>query len=118
MSLYLCVLKLKFYDCFHRQAVAVQSEAADDTPACGTDHAVVAILLALMDVRDVYLDDGGLQRADAVAQGDGCMRVGTGVEHDAVVGEPYLLHLVDELSLHIALVVLDVDVGIALLQFG
>jgi hypothetical protein len=30
---------------------------------------VVAELLALVDIRDVYLDDGRFQRADAVMQG-------------------------------------------------
>ena len=44
--------------------------------------------------------------------------VGTCVEHDAVVGEAYLLHLVDKFSLDIALVVLDSNVRILCLQLG
>ena len=79
---------------------------------------MVAELLALVDIRDVYLDDGCLQRADAVVQGYRRVGVGTSVKHDAVVGEAYLLHLVDKFSLDIALVVLDVDVRILCLQLG
>ena len=43
------------------QTVAVESEAADDALAGTADHGLVTELLALMDVGDVYLDDGTLQ---------------------------------------------------------
>lgn len=73
---------------------------------------MVAELLTLVDVRDVNLDDGAAQRADAVMQCYAGVGVGTGIEHDAVVGEPHLLHLVNELTLYVALVVLNAYVRI------
>ena len=69
----------------------------------------MAELLALMHVRDVYLDDGALQTPDAVVQRHACMGVGPSVEHDAIVAskEARLLHLVDQLALHVTLIVVD-----------
>jgi hypothetical protein len=79
---------------------------------------VVAELLALVDIGDVYLDDGSLQRTDAVVQGYRGVGVGSGIEHDAVVRKTYLLHLVDEFTLNVALEILDVHIGIFGLQLG
>ena len=44
------------------------------------------------------------------------MRVCAGVEHDAVVGESHLLQLRYQFPFDVALIVVDVDVGIALSQ--
>ena len=70
-------------------------------------------LLALVYVRDVYLDDGTLQTPDAVVQGHAGMGIGPCVEHDAVVAakEARLLHLVDQLALHVALIVVYLQLG-------
>ena len=102
----------------YSKTIGVEAEAADDATAGCRYHGMVAELFALMDVTDVDLDDGRFQRTDAVVQGNGSMRVGTSIQHDAVVGEADLLHLVDELALNVALVILDVDVGILGLQLG
>ncbi len=73
-------------------------------------------LLALVYVADVNLDDGRLQRTDAVVQGYRGVCVGSCIEHDAVVRESDLLHFVDKFTLDIALVIFDVDVGLVQLQ--
>ena len=70
---------------------------------------MVTELLTLVNVRDVYLDDWRLQRTDAVVQSYGSMGVGTCIQHNAIIGEAYLLHLIDEFALHIALEILDSD---------
>lgn len=77
---------------------------------------MVAELLTLVNIGDMHLDNGCLQRADAVVQSHRSMCIGTCVEHDTVVCKAHLLHLVDQLTLHIALEILDVHVRIALPQ--
>ena len=80
----------------------------------------MAELLSRMYIRDMHLDDRRLQRADAVVQGDARMRVGPGIQHDAVVDgrtqEPRFLQLVDQLALHVALIVVYLHVAIAFAQ--
>ena len=103
--------------CLDGQAIGVEPEATDDTTTGTADHGVVTELLALVDIRDMYLDDRALQRADAVVQGYAGMGVGTGVEHDAVaLAKARLLHLVDELTLDVALIVININVGISIAQ--
>ena len=43
------------------QSVAVHAEACDNTEAGTGDEGVVTELLALMNIRDMHLDDGCLQ---------------------------------------------------------
>ena len=76
----------------------------------------MAELLALMHIRDMHLDDRTLERADAIVQGHTGVGIGTGIENDAVERETYLLHLVDELALDIALKVANLHVRILRLQ--
>ena len=75
-------------------------------------------LLAAMNIRDMNLDDRALQRADAVVKRDTRVGIGTGIQHDAVVAliESHLLHLVDEFTFDVALIVVYLHVGIALTQ--
>ena len=55
--------------------------------------------------------------ADAVAQCDAGMRVGTGIQHDAIgLAEAGLLQTVDELAFTVALEV--VDVGLAFIALA
>ena len=98
------------------QSVAVHTETADDTEAGRGEPGVVAEVLALVHIGDMHLDDGCGDSTDAVVQGDTGVGIGTGIEHDAVVSESHLLHLVDEFSLHIALIVVYLHAGIALPQ--
>ena len=51
--------------CLDGEAVAVESEAADDAAAGTGDERVVAELLAGVNIRDVHLDDGRGDGADA-----------------------------------------------------
>ena len=41
-------------------------------------------LLALMDIREVYLDDGNLSGRNGVADGDTVMRKGSGIQDNVV----------------------------------
>ena len=74
--------------------------------------------LTLVYITDVYLDDRTFQGTDTIVQGYGGMGIGSGIEHDTVVGESHLLHLVDQLSLDIALVILQLYIRIAGTQLG
>ena len=58
---------------FDGEAVGVEAEAADDTLAGCRDEGMVAELFTLMDIGDVHLDDGALQRADAVLNPTSCI---------------------------------------------
>ena len=79
---------------------------------------MVTELFALVYIGDVYLHHGALHAADAVLQGYAGVCVGTGVEHHAVVGEPHLLQLVDQLTLYVALIVVYLHIGILGFQLG
>ena len=72
-------------------------------------------LFALVDIRDVHLDDGALETADAVVQGNTRVGVGSRIEHDAVVtaSEARFLHLVDEFAFDIALIVVYLHLRVA-----
>ena len=61
-----------------------------------------------MDVGNVHFDDGRFDGANAVAEGDARVRVGTGVQHDTVESpEASLLQVVDQFALDIALRIVD-----------
>ena len=79
----------------------------------------MAELLTLVDIGDVDLDDGTAQRADTVLQRHTGMRVGSGIQHDTIVTaeEPRLLHLINQLTLDVALIIVYLDIGEALTQF-
>jgi len=77
---------------------------------------VVTVFLTLVHITDMYLDDGTTERTDAVEERDARMGVSTGIEHDAVVREAHLLHLVDELTLDVALIITDLYIGEQFLQ--
>ena len=73
-------------------------------------------LLTLVYIRDVNLYARTLQAADAILQGDAGMGISTGVEHHAIVGEAHFLQLVDEFTLDVALVILNLHIRILSLQ--
>ena len=66
----------------------------------------------------MHLYHRALQASDAVVQRHAGMCVGPSVEHDAVIAseEARFLHLVDELALHVALVVVYLHVREPLAQ--
>ena len=79
---------------------------------------MVAELLARVDIRYMYLNDGSCDGADAVVQSHGGVGVGTRVEHYAVIAEAHLLHLVDHLALDVALEIFHLDIGKCVAQRG
>ena len=81
---------------------------------------MMAELLALVDVGYVNLHNGAFQRTDAVLQGYAGVSIGAGIEDDAVVAaeESHLLHLVNQLTLDVALEIANLYVWIILLQLG
>ena len=59
--------------------------------------------LAAVDVRDVHLDDRGVDDGDRVPDGDGRMRVGSGVDDDPGHALAQLVDGIDDLPLVVAL---------------
>ena len=98
-------------ECLNCQPIAVEAEAADDAAAGGADGAVVAELLALMHVGDMYLDYGRWHGLDGIVQRDARVRICSGIEDDAVDIEAYGVNAVDEVALVVALVVAYLHAG-------
>ncbi len=107
---------LVFQQCFEREAVGVEPETAYHAQAGARYERVVAELLALVNVGDVYLHRRAAQRAEAVLQSHAGVGVGSCVEYHAVESEAHLLQLVDKLALDVALVVVYLHVGIGRAQ--
>ena len=105
------------YQCFYGQAVRVEPETADHASASGRNHGVMAKLLALMHVGDVHLNDGDVERTNAVVQCHTGVGICAGIEHDALRAiDVGLLQAVDEKSLYVALIVGYLVIGIVLTQ--
>lgn len=79
---------------------------------------MVTELFALVDIGNVHFNDRALQRTDAVVQRHGSVGVCPRIEDDAVKGETHLLHLVNQLPLDIALVVVYLHVGVLCPKLG
>ena len=62
----------------------------------------------------MHFNYGAGDGPDTVVQGHAGVGIGARIEHDAVEVESHALHLVDEQSLHIALVVVQLHLRIAL----
>ena len=77
---------------------------------------MMAELLALVYIRDMNLNDGTLQRTDTIVERHRSMGVGSCIQHDAIKGKAHLLHLIDQLALHITLEIGNLDVRILSLQ--
>lgn len=94
--------------------VGIHAETADRALAGTADERAMAEFFALIDVGDVYFDDGCLQRPYAVVQSYRSVCVGSGIDNDAVgCSESLFLHTVDELPLDVALVVGEGYFGIS-----
>ncbi len=90
-----------------RDPVPVDAEAANDAGGDGGDHGVVPEGLARVNVRDVNLDQRGLQQSAGVAKGVGVVRPGPGVEHDRGLLVGRVVQPADHLVLGVRLT--DVD---------
>ncbi len=93
------------------EAIAAKPESADYSEACGRNHRAVAELLSLMHIADVHFDDRRLYGLYAVRQCYAGVGVGSGVQHDAVGRESHFLHLVYQLALDVALVIVNLHIG-------
>ena len=74
---------------------------------------MVPELLAGMDIRDMNLDRQRVGALDRVAQRDGGVGIGAGIDDDARAGKPGLLDEGDELALVIGLAEDQLDAGLA-----
>src|SRR5258706_9353066 len=87
----------------HRQSVACKSQAGDDALRRACRHTLRAELFACVDVREVHLDGGYLQRLQTVVDGERVVRQRPWVDHDPERAWPFLLQEVDDLAFVIAL---------------
>ena len=99
------------------EAVAVEAEAGDDALADGRQEGLVTERLTAVDVADVNLDHGGGDGSNGI--GDGYRRVGVtaGIQDDAAVVKSHLLQAVHNLPLDVALIDVNLVLGVALNQF-
>ena len=97
-------------DCLKSKAVRLHTESAYHTKAGTRYHRLMSELLALVNVADVYLDNGRLKRAYAILQRYAGMCISPGIEDYAVVAEAHLLHLVDKTALDVALIIVYLHV--------
>ncbi len=67
----------------------------------------MAKLLSGVHVRDMNLHDRRGERADTIEQGNAGVGVSTCVEHDTIVRKAHFLQLVDEFTLDVALVIIN-----------
>ena len=72
---------------------------------------MAAEFLALVHIADVNLHNGGIHALDGIHQCKAVMGVGTGVQHDTIQIKSHLMYLVYQFPLHIALEVVDADIG-------
>ena len=77
----------------------------------------MAELLAGVDIGDMHFHDGSLHSPDSILERNARMSVGSGIENYSVPVKSHLMYLVDELSLHVRLIVAKVNVGITLHEF-
>ena len=64
-----------------------------------------AVRLALFDVRNVDFDDGNINCADAVGQGNGSVGIASRIHHHGIILIISLLQLVDKATLVVRLIV-------------
>jgi len=102
--------------CFNGEPVTFKSKATDDAATRGREVRVMAELLALMYVGDMHFDDRTFQRTDTVVEGYAGVSVRPGIEYDSIISESHLLHLIDEFSLNITLIVVYLILRIAVAQ--
>jgi alpha-1,2-mannosyltransferase len=103
------LLALPLRDVGERQPVPVDAQPGDDAGGDRRDHRVVPELLALVDVRDVHLDQRPGQLRARVAHRDRVVRPGGAVQHDRDRRVGGLVQPRDHLALEGGLADLDVE---------
>ena len=99
------------------EAVAVEAETGDDALADGRQERLVAERLTAVDIADVDLDHGGGDGGDGIGDGDRRVGVAAGIQEDAAVVKSHLLQAVHNLPLDVALIDVNLVLGVALNQF-
>ena len=90
--------------------------SADDPLATRTYHTLVAKFLALVHIADVYLDGRCADRLEGIQQSHAGVGVSTRIKHYAIVVESYLVDAVDEVTLMVALQVVNLYLRISAAQ--
>ena len=75
-------------------------------------------LFARMHIRYMYFHGWSRYSAQSIVQGHAGVCVGTGIEHDAINFEATGVDAVDEISLMVTLVVIQLHVRVLCAQFG
>ena len=96
-----------------RLAVAVEPLADDSHTPEPREHREAAPLLALVDVREVHLDERHLERLKRVVDRPGVVRPGAGVDDQPVGGAEGLVEEPDVLALVVRLAAADLQVELA-----
>ncbi len=91
------------------ELVGVKSETRNGTFAFGSDEGGMPKFFAGKNIGNMYFDNGCGDGSDGIAKRNGGMCVPSCIEEDALMGEPYLMKLVDEFALHIALKIAQLD---------
>ena len=98
------------------QLIALQPQAHDEPLADGRKIGMVAERLPLVNIGDMHFDDGRANGGNSVGNGNGGMGIGARVENDAIVRKAHFVQLIDDLTLGVALKVMQDDMRIILLQ--
>src|SRR5215218_7671421 len=91
------------------ELVAVRPEAGQDAGCRERDVRVMPEGLALVDVRDVALDDWHLAGVQRIENGDRGVGEGARVDNDPSGGDAVLVDRVDDLVLAVALAEIDLE---------
>lgn len=103
---------------FRGESVNVCAKALYRSGTRRPNHGVAAKLLPCGNVAQMHLHHGRFDGAYAVEQRDARVRIGGGIEHNAIVAEPYGLQFAHQFALDVALIVVDVGLRVALAQLG
>ena len=69
-------------------------------------------LLALVNIGDVHFDDWCRNGTDGIVQRYAGMRIGSGIQDDAIGLEATSVYAVDELALAVALEIIELHIGV------
>ena len=65
--------------------------------------------LPFVGVGYMHFHDGGFNSLDSITQSYGSMRITGGVKNDSIMGESYLLYLVNKFTFNVRLVIFELQ---------
>ena len=77
------------------QSVAIQTESAYHSKACGADGTMMTKLLTLVHIANMYLYHRSADSLDCIQEGNAIVCISTSVEHYAIVVKAHLVYLID-----------------------